>query len=705
MTAGVANEYVSLQLTTGTPSVTVTNPVASGDVLVLVEMGAFGSSAEHCTSFSGLGGTWTKRGALTGTPFDVWVGTGCTGTGAVTGAGGTALGSVNRRRLVVWHLEDVSTTIVEDLESGSGTITTAALDGELGQVVLALGYTANPPANAVSAYAPASGWSQPANTGTGAYNLTSDNVRYGKPVYRVPAGAAESHTISSVRASGTAYAFVMVVGDPVVPAPDAPTSVVGSAGSSTATLTWSAPAGGGPVTSYDVRLDGGADTPAASPHTFTGLDPLTGYDLEVRAVGPGGVSAWVLVTVETLEAVPPGFYQVTLTVGPYTWTVDRWDCAEDGYGIRLPLSLGWAIGESVEFFPSAPDPATLTFGVLVGDASELVDLVRGATVTFRMHTDPDGPPWQRLDGVVTQVDGRVTDAGDYLVTVYAAETTMVLDSHVVGWTVDWPIEHIGDRLDRIMAETGLGTVETWALGTGLEGWLAARNAGPTTALAAIRTALKDAADEYDSEPPDVYYGRHVFTLDTDGNLNIAAWRRRVYDTHVLDGCYVHANGSWVRPPVDTGTWVLVDGVTFGTPSGPPIWRSTSLLDYFGDPPGSETNYSANTRDNLGNSLLPDGSTQLDGWFARVLRYDAHLDPDPVTMWASPQFIVDPLEGANLPVVRPVVVTPVAENLDLNDVGYLAGTLTGARLTIPAGGDYYVDLSLRPELLPGTDLPA
>ena len=51
-----------------------------------------------------------------------------------------------------------------------------------------------------------------------------------------------------------------------------------------------------------------------------------------------------------------------------------------------------------------------------------------------------------------------------------------------------------------------------------------------------------------------------------------------------------------------------------------------------------------------------------------------------------------------------MVTPLKPELRLNDEDYLAGTLTGARLVIPPGGDYYVDLSLRPELLPGTELP-
>lgn len=494
------------------------------------------------------------------------------------------------------------------------------------------------------------------------------------------------------------------------PAPGVPTTVTPTAvDDDVLSLSWAAPASGGVVDHYEVRLDGGAAVTATSPHAFSGLDPSTTYDLEVRAVGPALSSAWVLVSETTLAEpvpTPPGYYRVELSAGPYSWTVERGDPVE--YGVRLPLSLGWAIGESVEFFPAQPDPATLTFGVLVGDATELVDLVRGAAVSFRMfvEADPEAPSWQRLDGVVTQVDGEVTDDGDFLVRVYCAESVMALDGEVVGWTVDWPIESIGDRLDRIMGETSLGVVDTYMLGTGLEGWLAGRNQAPVTALAAIRAALKDAANENDSEPPDTWYGRHVYTLDPDGNLVVAAWERRAYDTVTLDGCLVHARGAqWVRPPVDTGTWVLVDGVTFGTPSGPPIWRSTSLLDYFGDPPGSELNYSAATRDALGNSLLPDGSTQLSGWFTRVIRYDAHVTPEPVTYWASPQLWLDLVDGLSRPAVIAVVVTPLADGLDVNDAGYLAGSLTGARMTIPPGGEFYVDVTLRPELLAGTDLPA
>lgn len=504
-----------------------------------------------------------------------------------------------------------------------------------------------------------------------------------------------------------------------IAAPGVPTSVTATPGETEIELSWGAPASGGPVSSYEVRIDGGTPTTATSPHTFTGLTASTSYALEVRAVGAGGSSSWVLVTVSTFTPTPPGYFRVELELGAHSWTIERGD--PFAYGPLLPLTMGWDIPDTVDFFPTQANLTTLGFSVQCEEAAELADVVKGSTVTMRMYVsaDPDADPWQTFDGVVTQLDGATVppgtqaraDAGelDFRVTVFAGDDNARLADVYVGYTDDWPVEHISERVERICDEAGITYAGPILAGLGMVGWLRDRVAGNTVStLEALRSSLKDSADDYDSEPPFEFYGRYVFMYThADTTLNMYVFRRRVFPvsggvptpgtTYTLDGGLVVAAGQWSKyPGPAAAAWVIVDGTTFGTPAGVPYVRSTSLFDTF-DVPGDPVNHSATERDNLGESLLPDGSTALDGWSTRSLRYLAHLDPDPVTLWASR---VPEVQAT----VTPVVITPLGPELELNDLDYLAGTLTGARLVIPAGGDFYLELRLRNELLPGTELP-
>lgn len=491
--------------------------------------------------------------------------------------------------------------------------------------------------------------------------------------------------------------------------PDGP--VVSAASAHSLTLTWSAPLAGGTVTSYDVRIDGGTPVPVgvlAFNHTFTGLEPLTTYALEVRSVGPGGESAWVGVSGDTTAPPPPGWYRVELELADdgvfespsHSWSVERGD-SPDTWGPMLPLSLGWDIPDQVDYFPAAAGPTVLSVRVLVENATDLATLTQGVTtVHCRVYVDdePDADPWQDFTGILTQVDGEAVSLADdtaaFRATLYAADDTMRLHYVPVGYDNDWPEESIADRIDRIALEAGRPVVVHNE--GGLEGTLAARPKGPTTAMAAFRDALKDAASDNTSTPPFEWYGRYVLAYDLPtSTIHVWPFERRVYpdSTLVLDGTDFLATGTWSKlPGPAANTWAIVDGVTFGTPDGrPPIVVRTSLVDT------TPSNPSAQTRDNLGESLLPDGSTMLDGWYSRSLRYLAHQE--------GAAELVDHLASlAPCRQVLPVVVTPLNTALEVNGDDYIAGTLIGARMVIPPGGDYYVDLTLRPEILTGTDLP-
>lgn len=485
-----------------------------------------------------------------------------------------------------------------------------------------------------------------------------------------------------------------------VAAPGVPTSVaVTDTQVSALELSWGAPASGGAVATYEVRLDGGPPVTATSPHVFTGLDWDTAYDLEVRARNAGGDSAWVLVTGST--SVPPeGWYLVEIEVGAHSYSAEYGDTPT--LGVRLPLTLGWQVPDSVEYFPAQADPTKMTFGLLVDDAADLADVEKGSAVTFSMWVDPTpgAPVWQTFSGVVTQLDGQITDAGRFRVTVYASDDSMRLADMVIGYSGDWAQESIADRIDRITTEAGITWDELLTHG-GLDGTLPART-GTTTVLAALRDALKDAASDNTSEPPDEWWGRYVYYYDPDTTtIWVTPFERRVYagSTLTLDGADVEALGDWVKLPNNsqTATWALVDGTTFGTPSGPPLVRNTQLVDT------SPSNPSAQTRDNLGESLLPDGSTQLDGWYSDRITFKSWQNPLPM----GPLGLVAGDAVASMAPMRfvyPVVVTPLDIAYELNGEDYLAGTLVGAQLVIPPGGKHVVHLRLRPELLPGTDLP-
>jgi hypothetical protein len=514
-----------------------------------------------------------------------------------------------------------------------------------------------------------------------------------------------------VRAKGTGGASAWVSASVTTPAlPNPPTALtLGAVTYTTAELSWSAPSGGGPVTSYEVRVDSGSASAATSPHTFTGLASGTSYSLEARTVGPGGVSSWATLAADTVAA-PPGYYRVELDVGPLSWDIELGETPD--YGPRLPVALGWSMPDQVEFFPCQPDQTTLSFQLYVANAHDVAAIVKGSTVTFAMYVTPDAgaDPWQSFTGVVVQLDGEsVLPNGGFLVTVYCVDDTARLSGLVIGYTSDWPQENVYDRVNRICTEAGLTFVGAY-LGTGLEGTLAARPKAPVDVLSAVRASLKDAADEDTSTlAGHSYYGRHVIGYDpATSELTLYGLYRRVpgeWQTPPdpqqleLDGSYVDATGSWSKlPGPDGATWVIVDGGTFGTPSGPPLVRSTAYVDT------SPSNPSATARDTLGESLLPDGSTYLSGWYARTLRYEAHEAPDPVGPYMGLTGAPGLASWAPLTVCIPVVVVDVLPKYDLEDLGYLAGTLTGARMVIPTDGRFYVELRLRPELLPGMALP-
>ncbi len=407
---------------------------------------------------------------------------------------------------------------------------------------------------------------------------------------------------------------------------------------------------------------------------------------------------------------------MTVEVGSHSYDVTFGDTPD--YGVTLPLSFGWQVPDGVDYFPTQRNPLSGGFGIVAPTLDDVRDIALGDLVTIEVYTPAAAvEPWQRVTGVVSQLEAEVGPR--CVLTVYFTDPTWLLSQAVVGLGA-WPLEDVSSRVQRIAAEAGLdfdsGFVSEWGMGL-----LAARSAGsPTDALSALRSAMKDTADRNISyaglDHP--VYGRPVYSVDPINNvLWIGLFERRVTEwpaelgtdgtlhripgvEGAIDGCVALTSGKWSRLPIDRPTYVLVDGIPFGDSTAPgavPYVRNTSYVDG----PGPIFP-SATARTYLGRSLVPDDSTQnVVTWRTDSARVLAYLDPAPLAGLVA---LDDYESGFTAPGVypwarlQPTIIEPIDPSLTLDGRTWIAGLLSGARLTIPPGGRFYVDVTIRPELV-------
>lgn len=557
-----------------------------------------------------------------------------------------------------------------------------------------------------------------------------------------PSGTGSAHTTGySVWAESTGNKVDMAIFFRL--ALEDPTSLTANATDPfTVELDWAAPASGPTPAGYQYRVDGGSPVDAGNVLTATvgSLTPETTYEFEVRAYLEGTFSDWVSVEETTPadeEPLPEGVYRVTLEIGDAgenSFDVTSGD--EAGYGVLLPLSVGWEIPESERVLPVQTGPCVLAFSILVPEAqSELIDvLAPGVRVSFRMYVTDPSDPWQAFDGNVTQVNGqhvrRNKTEWDWRVDVFASDVAG-LDRPVGFNDEDWPIEDLAARLERITNELG---IRDWlpdelSDSNNLGGSPIAidptlvlddttvsaheMSEGSVSALSHIRTILRWACAE---NAPDEFFGDQFFrwlfgydpTLrDSAGDIDLIAGipTLRLYlsgvidslgQTIELDGDHVTTDPRWFKLlPNRRPNWGVIDEELHGIPDN---LEGIRISTPYGDPePGLNEDYGLNLAGFLftydWEEAEGHGWTALDGWRTKQVRHLSYLDPEPVRM-----LIVGDGVPQNFP-IRPLVIDNLTEELQIDDAGTILGTLAGVKLIIPPGGDYFLELKLRPELPP------
>ena len=163
-------------------------------------------------------------------------------------------------------------------------------------------------------------WSAPVNTGAGIDHYlataspggqtcaTADNTTFTCDITGLTAGTSYTVSVVAVGGSGTGTSAASGTASAVPGPPGTPTAVSAVAGNTQATVSWTAPAGGGAIASYTVTgSPGGTCTTLDGSTTsciVTGLSNGTAYTFTVRANGVGATGNSTASSAST--AVTPG---------------------------------------------------------------------------------------------------------------------------------------------------------------------------------------------------------------------------------------------------------------------------------------------------------------------------------------------------------------------------------------------------------------
>ena len=241
--------------------------------------------------------------------------------------------------------------------------------------------------------------------------VTVPSFTSGSTITGVTLGTSYYVTVALVSQPGWLGAISAPYGPTTVVAatiPGAPTSVVATAGSTTAYVAWSAPSsnGGSPITGYTVTSTPGGltcTTTGATTCTVTGLTTGTSYTFTVtatNAVGTGPASAPSnAVTTATVPGVPTGL-SASGANGSYTVTLN-WSA---------PSSNGSPItGYAIEYSQSSPSGPWSSATANTGSTATSFTLTLPSTASFywqvaAINAAGQGS-WSSIDPVTWSVTG------------------------------------------------------------------------------------------------------------------------------------------------------------------------------------------------------------------------------------------------------------------------------------------------------------
>lgn len=194
------------------------------------------------------------------------------------------------------------------------------------------------------------------------------------------------------------------------------------------------------------------------------------------------------------------WYSCHISAGPYRWEIQPGDVPGDPDVLDgLTVSTNYDEDHPVQ---GAPQPTTLSFGVVVSALSDLADLAVGDPVNVTVYRVPPGEPygWPTQDGPqmplvywlgrVSDVEATAHPSGRTLATVICTDYLADLNEITVGAT-DYPQETVGARFNRIGAETRLPGLNHDGFST--YGTLLAREAKAASALELLQETLADNA--------------------------------------------------------------------------------------------------------------------------------------------------------------------------------------------------------------------
>jgi hypothetical protein len=356
-----------------TPGSGVAVTVGAGGLAVSAAPGASGGSS----SFAAPGGTLTSLGGGGGGRFtgpSAGVAGASGGGGAAVGSGAAALGGAGTAGQGNAGGSGNSTTNASSRSGGggggAGAVGTAATTGTGGNGGVGVDHSTH-----VGTGVGAAGWfgggGGGGSGGTSALGVGGQGGggtgKSGAVGHAATAGAANTggggggENVTILAKDGGSGVVIVVYTPPAVP--NIPTSVsVADRTHDSLTLGWSAPSGGGPVTSYDVRINGGSPVNVGLPLAFvsTPIDDLADTTPWTGAAKWPSIGAEDPATLTPTTSGADHALGLSQPSGAHAGAQHRWRATYES-----PVTMTGEAYLAVEWTLSAGSGAISSFGVLV----------------------------------------------------------------------------------------------------------------------------------------------------------------------------------------------------------------------------------------------------------------------------------------------------------------------------------------------------